>query len=480
MRKIVVKFGGSNLRTPSDIDKIAAIALSYARPLVIVVSAFYGMTNDLVACLDGAKDEEAADEGLFTERLRERKRGIIEANVPDPELRRATLAEAESRIDRLDRYLTGVRCIGDVPGFVNDAILSQGERLSSLILTAALRCRGVDCEEILPEDLGLATDGEFGNATCDFGACEAAVAARLAADRIFVVPGFYGIGPDGKATLFGRGGSDYSAAAIARCVRAESLDLWKDVCGFLSADPGTVARPRRIERLSYLEAAELSYFGAKILHPRTVEPIFDLGIPLRVMDVSGRSVAALGTIAPGPIAPGTVIDGQRCVSDGAVKAVTSSEDIGILKLHGPGVGFKRGILAKATGVLDERGINIKSVITAQTAIDILLGRADLEKARSALREHHVAGVVDVTANDDLAIVALVGEGILEPSGGPGGGAGSGRAIAARALSAAAAGGIHVAMASVGASEVAMYILVRRDDRARAVRLIHEEFFGGEA
>jgi aspartate kinase/aspartokinase/homoserine dehydrogenase 1 len=273
------------------------------------------------------------------------------------------------------------------------------------------------------------------------------------------------VGPDGRTTLFGRGGSDYSAAALARCIGASSLDVWKDVRGFLSADPREVGEPMRIANLSYSEAAELSYFGARILHPRTVEPLFDRGIPVRVLDVDAWK--------PGdPMVPGTIIDGSGQIAKGRVKAVSSSEDIGILTLQGPGVGFKRGILAQATGSLDDRGINIKSVITAQTAINILVGREDLVEARKTLVEHHVAGVVDLSTNNDASIVAIVGEGILDGT--------PPLALASRALQAVSAAGIHVFLATAGASDVALYLLVPRSERLATVRRIHAEFFGGSA
>lgn len=468
MKKIVVKFGGSNLKTATDIEKVASIAQGYGQPLVIVVSAFHGITNALVECVKSARKGEAdfagGDSLTFTRGLRRLKRSIIDASIPDQSQRAATCAAVGERLDRLERLLMGIHYIGDVPDFVSDSILSYGERLSSLVLAAALRSRGLDAVEMLPEELGLVTDGEFGNATCDFPACQKEVAARLAPDRIFVVPGFYGVGPDNRITLFGRGGSDYSAAAIARCVGAASLDVWKDVEGFLSADPGEVSDPVRIRRLSYSEAAELSYFGAKILHPRTVEPLFDLDIPVRVLDVNAWK--------PGmPMVPGTLIDGTRHVTEGIVKAVSSSDDVGILKLSGPGVGFKRGILARAARTLDDRGINIKSVITAQTAINILVGRADLEAAWRALSGHHVAGVVDVTMRGDVSIVAVVGEGILD-------GNGIGLGLAARALRATSEAGIHVILSSAGASEVALYLLVATADRGATVARIHAEFSGG--
>ena len=469
MKKIVVKFGGSNLRRPEDIDRVVAVVETYKRPLVLVVSAFFGITNALVACVQAAREGAGTLSALAESRdyaltLRTLKKQILDANIADPLQRTRTEAALNTRLDQLERFLTGIHYIGDVPDFVNDVILSYGERLSSLLLTAVLNSRGIAAREALPEDIGLYTDGVFGNAACDFDASTGPVSQALAGDGVVVVPGFYGVSRDGKTTLFGRGGSDYSAASIARCIGAESLDVWKDVDGFLSADPGAVEAPHSIGRLHYLEAAELSYFGAKILHPRTVEPLFDQAIPIRILNITR---AGLGLHAY------TVIDGERTVTHDVVKSVSSSDDVAILKLHGPGVGFKSGILAEVTAALDRNGINIKSVLTAQTAINILLAREHLDAAYETLVAHHMAGVVEVSRNDAVAIVAVVGDGVLDASN-------VGSAIASRALSAALAGGVRVTLAAAGASEVAAYMLVDRKDRRLALSLIHAEFFRSES
>jgi aspartokinase/homoserine dehydrogenase 1 len=465
MKKIVVKFGGSNLRRPEDIDRVVNVVQTYQRPLVLVVSAFFGITNALVACVQASKEGAGTLSALsesrdYTLTLRALKKEILESNIADPVQRSRTEAALNARLDQLERFLTGIHYIGDVPDFVNDVILSYGERLSSLLVTAVLQSRGINAREALPEDIGLITDGVFGNAACDFEASAGPVSVALAGDGVVVVPGFYGVSRDGKTTLFGRGGSDYSAASIARCIGAESLDVWKDVDGFLSADPGTVASPHSIKHLHYLEAAELSYFGAKILHPRTVEPLFDQAIPIRILNITRPD---LGLHAF------TVIDNERTVTHDVVKSVSSSDDVAILKLHGPGVGFKAGILAEVTGALDRNGINIKSVLTAQTAINVLLAREHLDAAYETLVAHHVAGVVEVSRNDAVAIVAVVGDGVLDASN-------VGSAIASRALSAVLAGGVHVTMAAAGASEVAAYMLVDRKGRKLALSLIHAEFF----
>ena len=466
MKKIVVKFGGSNLRQAQDIDRIVQVVQTYNRPLVLVVSAFYGITNALIACVQSAKEGAGtkaalADSRDYTQTLRALKKEILEANIKDAEHRARTEKALGVRLDQLERYLTGIHCIGDVPTFVNDAILSYGERLSSLLLTEVLLSRGIKAREALPEDIGLITDGVFGNSACDFAASTSSVAQALSGDEIIVVPGFYGVDRDGKTTLFGRGGSDYSAASIARCIGAESLDVWKDVDGFLSADPGSVSTPRSIAQLNYLEAAELSYFGAKILHPRTVEPLFDQDISIRILNITKPERGLL---------PYTIINAERTVTRDVVKSVSATEDVAILKLHGPGVGFKPGILAQVTNKLDQLDINIKSVLTAQTAINILLARDHLEAAYAAVAEHHLAGVVEVSKDDQVAIVAVVGDGVLLASD-------VGSAIASRALSAALAGGVRVNLAAAGASEVAAYMLVHQDDKKLALQLVHAEFFG---
>ena len=466
MKKIVVKFGGSNLRQPQDIVRVVNVVQTYNRPLVLVVSAFYGITNALIGCVQAAKEGAGTKAALaesrnYTLTLRALKKEIVEANIQDVAHRERTEKALGERLDQLDRFLTGIHCIGDVPTFVNDAILSYGERLSSLLLTEVLLSRGIAAREALPEDIGLITDGVFGNSACDFEASTASVAKALEGNEVIVVPGFYGVDREGKTTLFGRGGSDYSAASIACCIGAESLDVWKDVDGFLSADPGTVTTPRSISQLNYLEAAELSYFGAKILHPRTVEPLFNQDIPIRILNITRPDRG---------LQPYTIINAQRKVTKDVVKSVTSTEDVAILKLHGPGVGFKPGILAQVTNKLDQNGINIKSVLTAQTAINILLARDHLDAAYAALKEHHLAGVVDVSRNDEVAIVAVVGDGVLEASD-------VGSAIASRALSAAIASGVRVTLAAAGASEVAAYMLVHQEDRKKALQAVHAEFFG---
>jgi aspartate kinase/aspartokinase/homoserine dehydrogenase 1 len=469
--RIVVKFGGSNLKTPADVRRSAAVAAAYGQQLIVVVSAFAGITDALIKALDEAPVALSAIDD-FIRGLDHFHLDTLLTHVgatPDSAMVQDGIRK---RLDSLDRLLRGVHYLGSTPDYVSDLVLSYGERLSAPIIAAVLRQAGLDAIEMLPESMGLATDGIAGNASVVHATCQASVAAALGTDRTFVVPGFYGIGPDGRTTIFGRGGSDYTAAVLARCVGAASLDLWKDVDGFLSCDPRIAADSRTIPYLSYEEAAELAYFGAKVFHPRTVEPLEAAGIPIRVMNVERFA----GTIEPytvvgvgaGERLPASVSAGVatgRIAGHGTaqvIKSVASTDDIGMVRMEGPGVGSRPGILARATARVDAAGVNISSVITAQTSINLLFKRNDLARAVAALKSEATPGVLAVMPIEDIALVAAVGEGIRDHIG-----------VAARVLGAAAHAGVNILMAQAGASPTAVYLIVRREDRELAARAVHD-------
>ncbi len=456
MNKIVAKFGGSNLKKKEDIIKLVNVIKAYNRPLVIVVSAFYGITNKLTQALATIKCDESQIKNL-TNFLESIKEEAIKENFTNDDLARKTFEKVKQRIAELERYLKGIHYIGEVPDFVEDVVLSYGERLSSLILTGILENYDIDTEEALPEEMGLLTDGEFGNASVNYTKAAPSVQKQLSANKVYIVPGFYGVSESGKVTLLGRGGSDYSAASIARCINAESLDVWKDVDGFMTADPKLIKTSARISSLSYTEAAELSYFGAGILHPRTVEPLRKVDIPIRVMNIDDFS---------GEINPRTIIHNDCTISDHVIKSVTYSNDFCILILRGAGVGMKKGVLAKVTNALDKADINIKSVITSQIAINLLLSVTDIQKANRIIENLELPTITEIQALKNLTTVAAVGEGILEQPG-----------IAGRMFMALAKENINVRMIASGASPVATYCVLEHTNRDKAVMAIHQEFFG---
>ncbi len=458
MKKIVVKFGGSNLRNKSGLKKIIQTVKDYNRPLVIVVSAFYGITNLLNEHISIILNDGAKIKGL-KESLAGMKKEMIEEFIKSSELQTDVIEKINVRLNQLERYLLGMHYIGDIPQFLEDLVLSYGERLSSLLLTSVLQDNDIICEEILPEEIGLYTDGEFGNATVDFQSATEKVKANLSEDKIYIVPGFYGISSENKVTLLGRGGSDYSAASIAKCINAESLDIWKDVNGFLSADPKIVDNPIKINRLDYTEAAELAYFGAKILHPRTIEPLMFDNIPIRIFNINDSDRGLI---------PYSIIDQESEISKNVIKSVTHSDDFGVLQLKGPGVGIKPGILAKVTSDFDDEKINIKTVITAQTAINFLLDKKDLKKAYNHTKSMNLKAVNEVVISDDVTLIATVGKGLADNHG-----------IAAKMFGALSEKKINIRIICSGASSVATYFIINKNNKKIAVQAIHKAFFETE-
>lgn len=455
MPKTVVKFGGSNLKCKEDIGRVVQVIKNYGEPVVIVVSAFYGVTDYLVESLEKARhDEQVARNTIHY--LSNLKLETLQLHIQDIDFKNSILSDISALLEELEKLLQGIALTGDASPALEDHVLAFGERISAVFLTGILNNEGIEAKVAFPEAIGLITDGDFGAASVDFVKSTAKVREALAGELVYVVPGFYGVSPEGKTTLFGRGGSDYSAAAIARCIGATSLDIWKDVNGFLSADPKIVDHPIQIQKLTYNEAAELAYFGAKILHPRTVEPLSDPHIPIRIFNIYG---------APDVHHPLSVVSAEKIVSKGIIKSVTYSEDFGILKLKGSGVGAKPGVLAKVTTALHLAGININSVLTSQISINILIAKKDLSMAYSVVSAIDLPVVGRLQITENIAVVAAVGNGIAENYG-----------VAARIFTALAKNGINVLMSCSGASPIVSYFLIDINDRIQAVKAIHYEFF----
>ncbi len=453
MTRNVIKFGGSNLKCTSDVLRIVQVIRLYKAP-VIVVSALYGLTNQLEQSIHDARKDSSIASKLQKE-LELRIREILELSISDPHAVRQAFKKFEILFNRLSIHLQRL-CQNDAisPSF-NAHILSFGERLSSLLLCEVLNYYAIDTLEALPEEIGLYTTGACGSAKVDFQRSAPLVRKALDKDKTYVVPGFYGISPNGDINLLGRGGSDYSAAAIARCIGAQHLDIWKDVDGFMTADPKLIPCSTKINRLSYAEAAELAYFGARILHPHTIEPLTIPQIPVRIFNIE----------QPAKFEPATYINGKSTRSEAVIKSLTFSKDFSILKLRSLSLGIHPGIVAKATTALDKAGINIKSIITSQIEINILLAKADIVRAEQLIKVELQDRIEDITSSQDIAVLATVGEGIKEEPG-----------VAAKIFSAVARKRINIQMISFGSSQVSAYFIIRQEDTHKAIEEIHNEFF----
>lgn len=452
MSRSVIKFGGSDLKTTHDVQRIIKILHTYNRPVAIVFSAFYGITDMLIEALEEAKKGILDIENVIDSIARLKQRTIVE-NITSKEEAHEAYTKTMVLIEELKDYLKAVSYVHDVPRPSRALILSYGERLSALCLSEIFKSNGLDAVLKFPEDLKLITDGEYQNATVDF--VRSNVKNNIPENNIICIPGYYGVSTEGKPTLLGRGGSDYAAAAIAYCLDAPSLDLWKDVKGFMSGDPKIVNKPQIVEQLAYNEAAELSYFGAKILHPRTVEPLKVKNIPIHLYSINGNLEV---------LQPATVISNKSDDSK-VIKSVTYTNSFGVLKIKGSGLGIKPGVLADVTNLLHINDININSVLTSQIAINIILKKCDLEKAKNLVEQLNVQVMEDIETWEDVALVAVVGNKIMKNYG-----------ISSRIFSALANQKINVKMNCTGASPIVNYFIVNEEDMKETIQAVHHELF----
>jgi len=450
----IIKFGGSNLRSSSDIEELYNVLNYYERPVIVVMSAFYGVTDQLENVIRSSGNILNKGKRLINY-LWEYKTGIIDEVIQNSRLKDDLKEELANRLESLEKSIFAVHCIGDLPDFLEDEILSYGERLSSVIFSGFLRSKGFNCKELLPEDIPFITDGVFGKASVNYELNASAIQEKLNGSS-YIIPGFYGVSKQGKITLLGRGGSDYLAACIANCVNAKSLDVWKDVNGFMSADPEYIDNPWELEFLSYDEASEIAYFGSEILHPRTAEPLRSKDIPINIYNIRDFSNWP---------SPHTFISHNGSVSNQVIKSISHSNSFAIIRFAGSGVGAKPGVLAHITRLFDQNRINIKSVLTSQIAINVLLEKDDVQAAMALLENDDIETVESISIKDDIAVIAAVGEGLVHYEG-----------IASEIFTAVAEKGINVQLICFGASPVALYFVVENTKRLEAVKAIHNYFF----
>jgi len=452
----VIKIGGGCLKGIKNIQRIIALVADRCQGDCLVVSALNGVTDTLIAGMEKALAAEKNIPKIISH-LASVHLKIARELMSVGKCHEHFNNDLNEGLKDLERLYYGLNFTREITPRMRDIISSFGERFSAQLLTALLCELKLKAQNCMPHQIGLVTDGRYGDATANM-----TLAARnlhkhidpvLKKKGIAIVPGFYGISTQGEITTFGRGGSDYSAAVIAAALDAETLEIWKDVDGFMSADPRMVPEAELIPRLSYAEAAELSYFGARILHPRTVAPVRKKKIPIVIKN----------RLAPDN--PGSLINSKSPRHRSVIKSVAHDTDIGILKVHASAVGARPGILARVAGQITENGINIKSVVTSQTCISLLFSKQDVDTARLALKELKPRPYRRIEKLEHVALIGIVGEGLLKKKG-----------IAARCFTAVADCDVNVEMISFGPSKDALYFLVKMEDLPKAITAIHSTFF----
>ena len=455
---LVHKFGGSCLATPELTVRCARIATDASaapKGTLVVVSALKGQTNLIREMLDRLL---AGGDGIdnFMEEVRARHEYIAQSTIMDRHIRSSVMDRVERLVTRLERLLYGVIYTEELTPRSRDQALTHGERMSVHIFSGVLADKGTSAVPLEADEAGVITDGVFGSATADIEATSLHLGETirdvLEDGDVPVLTGFFGSDANGHTTTFGRNGSDYSAAVAARALGSPVLTLWKDVSGFMSADPSVVAKARLVPLISYEEAAELAYFGLEVLHPRTVEPLRPAGIPIQIRDIHNPENA------------GSMISPRAEVTDKAIKSITCAADISILNVHSASIGIRPRLLARIISALAKANTQILGLSTSQASLGVVLRTGELEAAEEAIRSFNLPELERLESVSGLALVGAVGAGALEdPS------------VVPRMMATLSELGQGIANVASGPSAAAAYFVVDGSVAPRAVELVHAEF-----
>jgi aspartokinase/homoserine dehydrogenase 1 len=461
----VMKFGGTSVGDAGCIEQVVEIIRSSSPKsnLVVVVSAMSGVTNKLIEAATRAEIGDRDSVGAIFDDLRKLHVEAAGLLIHSVEERKRICQQMEQILLEGEHLCHGTVLLRELTLRSRDAISSLGERLSSPLVAAALASRGVAAEAVDATEL-IVTDCHHGAAEPQMDAtrerCEARLRPLLEQGIVPVVTGFFGASTEGVLTTLGRGGSDYSATILGAALDADEVVIWTDVDGVLTSDPRHVSGACTIPEISYLEAAELAHFGAKVLHPRALRPVMRSDIPIYICN----------TFAPER--PGTKITPRGSHHGEGVKALTAISDVTLITIGGPATVGVRDVLGRtftATAAA-QADVLLISQSSSQNDVSFVVSGAHAKSAVEALRREFAhdlehKDLEHIAVNPDVAIVTVVGENMR---GTPG--------IAGRAWGALTRKNIELIAMAQGSSACNISFLVAKKDVKTALLAVHEEFF----
>jgi aspartate kinase len=460
----VMKFGGTSVGDASCIARVCEIVKEASRDhsILVVVSAMSGVTNRLIEAATRAEAGERDNAALLIDALRKQHDLALNALIHDPETRKRLSARIEELLKEATRLCDGTALIRELTPRTLDSVSSLGERLSAPLVAAALKEYGVETEAVEATEL-IVTDGYHGAAEPAIDRtrerCEVRLRPLLQKGIVPVVTGFIGATPEGVLTTLGRGGSDYSATILGAAISADEIIIWTDVNGVLSADPRLVPEARTIPEISYREAAELAYFGAKVLHPKTLRAVIAAEIPVWIRNTFE------------PKNPGTKITLKGSGFTLGVKALTAIKDVSLIAVGGPGIVGLPDVVGRtfSTTASVRANVLLISQSSSQNDICFIVASTDAKRTVDALRQqfaqdlaHHK--VEHITLDPNIAIVAVVGENMRGTVG-----------MAGRTFSALGREEVNIIAIAQGSSESNISFVVASQHMSKALAAVHREF-----
>lgn len=457
----VLKFGGSSVANAVNIQKAITIVQEAIQkePTVMVVSAMGGVTDNLLQIGDLASIADETYRVLLKE-LENRHLDAVRELLPIQQ-QSATLSQVKQQFNELDGICDGVFLLSELSARTKDRIVSYGELLSSLMISAKFQSLQLDQVWIDARKL-ITTNTHHGNAAVDFAQTDKKIRDHCKKNQhqLYVVPGFIAGDDNNNTTTLGRGGSDYTAAIFASALQATVLEIWTDVSGMMTADPRLVQNAKPIQRISYQEAMELSHFGAKIIYPPTIQPVMSKNIPVWIKN----------TFAPGQY--GTLIENESAVTDSFIRGISSINKISLLSLEGSGMIGIPGFSKRLFEALANESVNVILITQSSSEHSICVGinEPDTDKAKGAIDnafsyEIQSGKVEPLKVESGLSIVALVGEQMKSHPG-----------ISGKMFGVLGRNGINVRAIAQGSSEKNISAVLSASDVKKAINVLHEEFF----
>ncbi len=452
----VLKFGGTSVGSAANIRKVKEIVLQQKEDTIVVVSALGGVTDLILSAARIASAGTGDFHPLLAEIKNRHKQTIDELFNGSG----AMVYIAEELLDELEQILTGITLVGELTAKTLDRIAGIGERISSHLVAqfipGAVR---KDSAELIQ------TDSNFGKARVDFGITNQKIKEEFADfSGIAVMPGFIAKNFKGEFTTLGRGGSDYTAAILAAALEVDSLEIWTDVDGFMTADPRVISKAYTIPELTYSEAMELSHFGAKVIYPPTILPVYQNGIPIRIKNTFK------------PENEGTLIlSSAKTPKERPIKGISSISGISLVTLQGIGMVGVTGISMRLFTALASVSVNVIliSQASSENSISVAIDEHAVELAESAIRsefekEIETGQVSKIDIERELSVVAIVGENMKHTTG-----------IAGKLFSTIGKNGINIIAIAQGASELNISWVVKTSELRKTLNVVHESFFLSE-
>ncbi|OKY77980.1 MAG: Aspartokinase LysC [Candidatus Methanohalarchaeum thermophilum] len=452
-----MKFGGTSLADTEMIKRAAEIVREKHNEgfnIAVIASASGKTTDELIKIAKNIESGERKESIKILDEIKSKHDDIVKELIDKDKVKKEVLNEIK---DRYKELKTGISELNKVDERFLDYIMSFGEKLSAPILSGALRDLELDSIYLTGREAGILTDTDYGNAN-PLKETEKKIRNKLEpiiAKSIPVITGFIGGSKNGDTTTLGRGGSDYTASIIGEAIKANEIIIWTDVDGVLTCDPNIEPNATILDKISYKEAMELSYFGADVLHPKSIAPAIENNIPVKVKNTKK------------PKKHGTEIIKEEEKVEGVVKGISAEKDVALVNVSGIGMIGTPGVAAEAFTALANEKINIIMISTgsSEPTISILVDKNDLSNSIRALRNHFEGGAIEeVTRDSDVAVVSVVGTGM---AGTPG--------VAGRVFEALGKREINIKMISQGSSEFNISFVIKENDVEKAIRILHKEF-----